>query len=799
MSADRSRRPGGSLSHPGAAFTAIVVIGAVAFTATPAAAAAQSSEEEIELQVRANDIVELANGQKLEGEVVSEKTDEIVFRQIGGIQSTLPRANIRRILPRNPPEKVYSVRVAKHFDATRLDDQLALSRWCLEPGIGLGAQGILHLEEAALLAPERGETYAALLPLYRGRTPGGSSTEIHDRELATCLLGIEAGVAMADLSMHAARLLVALGDPRGAILLLEPLADDPPGDPVVSGAQDLLAGLLVGAGRREEARELIERWLSERSGAAALALWRLRTEWLLEDVAAGVEGAETELEETLRQVIALSPTDGRAYLHRGAFGLLRGDVAAARADFFKAHELGEVGGEAAVTFAICLARGGETDRALELISSTRNSEGVADLMRVVEAYVHENIGERDHAAELLAEAVGFDTAPWQAVVIALQGRARLVPGFPLTREAAAALERFGDNPAAFAELSVLLGDAAWATGRPAEARRWLGYAVAAGRKIPEVLLRLGLAHLADGGDPRRARECLEQGVAERPEDADLRNALGCLEYRAGDLPRAREQFELALRAAGTPADGEAPSPARAYALAALELVDRTLGEEVWTDEFARPDGPQILNNWEKRETFGIAIELRDECVLFSGTQKFQPEGLTKLHRPVDPTTIARVRARIRIPDSSVPARIGLRLARVEGSEEGDGIVVYRDLDGVIAIALLAGGEAEVIRSDADPSAHEGIALVATSWPADGGAHLLELRLPPPEGDEGAAVYLDGVPVIRGIELSRFKGRGITAVAGVSGQADLDRSYRFEVLDFELYRRRPRAESGSTPR
>ena len=72
-------------------------------------------------------------------------------------------------------------------------------------------------------------------------------------------------------------------------------------------------------------------YVSGGNTANALALWRLRTEWLLEDVAAGVDGAERELEETLRQVIALSPTDGRAYLHRGAYGLLRGDVAAVKA------------------------------------------------------------------------------------------------------------------------------------------------------------------------------------------------------------------------------------------------------------------------------------------------------------------------------------------------------------------------------------------------------------------------------------------------------------------------------------
>jgi len=766
--------------------------------AAPAPLLAQSEEED--LQVRPHDIVELANGQRLEGEVVSERGDVVVFRQVGGIQSDLARANIRRILPRNPPEKVYATRRARGFDPKNLEHQLALSRWCLEPGVELTASAILHLEEAALLDPGRRETYEALLPLYRARTPASAGSAESDREIATCLLGVGAGVDLPLLGAHAARLLVALGDTRAAILLLEPLGDAPADDPAVAAGQDLLAGLLVAAGRSDDARALVERWLEVRTGAAALPLWRLRSEWLLEDVAAGVEGAAGALEENIDRILAASPDDGRAYLHRGTLALLRGDLAASRAAYQRAFTLEENTAEPAVTYALQFARSGEFDPALELLRGVRNSPAVADLQPLVEAYVRENLAERETAVELLERATEVASATWQTWVISLQGRARLVEGFPLEREAAKALERFGDDPAAFAELSVLLGDAAYASGRSADARRWLGYAVSAGRAIPEVLLRLGLAHLEEGGDPRRARECLEQAVAADPDDADVRNALGCLEYRAGDLARARAHFEAALRAAPAPSEDGAPLPAaRGYALAALELVERTLGEEAWIDEFSRPDGPQILNNWEKRETFGITIELRDGAVRFAGTQQFQPDGLTKLHRPVDATNLARVRARLQIPAAGTPARIGLRLSRLEGSEEGDGIVVYRDLDGVIAAALIVGGEAEVIRSDAPAAEHEGLELVPTAWPSDGAPHLLELRLPRSDEDPGAAVYLDGSLVMRGLELTRFKGRNINAIAGVSGQADLERTYRFDLLDFELFRRKPRSEGGATNR
>ncbi len=746
------------------------------------------------LQIREYDVIELLNGRKLEGTILEDRIDAIVFREKSGIQSRFARSEIRgEPLRKNPPADVYALRRKSYFDRDSIEDQKSLAQWCLD--VGLTPEGILHLEESTRLNPNFGETYDLLLDLYRSRSEAERSITQLDRELAASLRAVEA-LGRPEWRIHAANLLVSLGDKTGeyaGLLLLEPLGSLGPGDPYVETGQDLYVSLLAEVGREEEARRLVDRWLEARGGTNSLVLWRLRARWLLEDVAAGIDEAGELLDEVLSQILAADPESGKAYLYRGSLDMLRGDPVGARADFQRAFELGEVGAEAAVTYALNFAREGNASLALELIGNARSASSVEDLVKVVEAYVMENTGESEVAALLLEEGVNLPNSTWQSWVVSLQGRSRFSEDFPLDREIERALERFSNNPAAFAELSLLRGDRALATGAVAEARRWLGYAVAAGRDLPEVLLRLGLSHLEEGGDLRTARACLEAAALEGLENVDLNNALGCLEYREGNLTAARRHFSATLRLTPAEAEGE-PIPARQYATAALEQIDRAEGEEVWTDSFDRPDGPQILNKWEKSETFGIRLGIRDGAVQFNGTQKFQSEGLTRLTRTVDGSTLARVRAQLKISPGT-RARIGLRLSRRVGSGEEEGIVVFRDLDGMLCAAINNSEDPIVIRSDTGSEGVSGLTLNPTRWPEDGEPHWLEIRMPRPEDpDPSISVYLDGKLVMRGIEAPQVRRRGEITV-GVSGQAVLDQSYRFDVLEFEIFRTRPKTERG----
>ena len=544
--------------------------------------------------------------------------------------------------------------------------------------------------------------------------------------------------------------------------------------------------------------------MADSSRSSLLSLQRLSSEWLLADVAAGMEGAAKELETALDEILDQDPDDGLAHLWRGSLAMLEGDTQGAERSFARAFELGQIGGVAIATRALNFAFAADPNKALEAISMARSSSGVAELVKQVEAYAQENLGDGELAAAILKEITDLDAPQWQSWVLSIQGRDRLEESFLFDREIERALAAVGSNEAAFAELALLRGDRALSEGRAADARRWLGYARSAGRDLPEVLLRVGLAHLAEGGNLRVAREALTAASVAAPGNADVQNALGCLEYRTGALELARDRFQLVVDLVPTPSkeeDGKV-SAARVYAIAALEQIDRALGEEVWVDEFDRENGPQVLNNWEKHETYGINIEIRDEAVLFEGTQAFEPNGLTKLVRPIDSSQLARLRALLVI-EPRARGRIGLRLAREEGGDEGEGLVVFRDLDGMIAVALNSSDPDEepmVIRSDGSGEGldndHE---IVPTEWPNDGEAHWLELRLPREELDEStASVYLDGALVFRGIPVPRLSRRGSTIV-GVSVQADLDRRMRLGVEQIEIFRRRPKIERGGANR
>ena len=750
------------------------------------------------LQIREFDVIVLNNGKRFEGEISEDRPDVLVFRDKRGIISRFPADQIKERFLKNPPERVYDLRKRRYFDEDSVLDQRALAEWCLGGEANLIAEGIFHFEEAARLAPTEGDLYDTLLALYRSRPESDRDADALDREVATSYRGVEGGFGGAELRLHAGELFALTGDPVGAVRILSPFAEQDASSPAVESGQDQLAGLLDDIGRRDEARRLVDQFLADPNRTSKTSLRRFSAEWLLADVAASVPGAAREFETMIEELLDTSPNDGKAHLWRGCFAMLQGDQDGARAALKRAFELGEVGAEAALTIALNFARSGDPDKALELVEMARPAN-VLELVHQVEAYTQENLGDAEYAAALWREAMQMEGASWQTWVIGLQARSRLEENFAFEREVRRALEKVGSNAAAFAELSLLIGDRALASGDGEDARRWLEYARGSDRDLPEVLLRVGLAHLAEGGDLRIARKALTDAIEMAPDNPDLQNAFGCLEYRSGNLLLARDRFSLVTSLVPAATDEQEDAPSRLYALSALEQIDRTLGEEVWVDEFLRPDGPQVLNNWEKQETYGITIELRGGNVRFGGTQQFESDGLTKLTRNVDGSTLARVRGELTISPAT-RARIGIRLAESEGGGEGNGIVVFRDLDGTIAVALNSSEESQVIRSDGSGENLEpDHTIIPTKWPNDGKPHWLELRLPRESaGESSASVYLDGQLVMSGIIAPRLRSRGSTVV-GVSGQAELTRNYNFEVSQFEVFRRVPRSERNSSNR
>ncbi|MFQ5653356.1 MAG: tetratricopeptide repeat protein [Planctomycetota bacterium] len=770
------------------------------------------------LEIRPFDRVVLENGNTIEGEIIDENEIRLVILTPSGIQSAHRLEEIRRILRRNPPRKVYDYRRTHGFDATRFEDQLELGEWCAGRDVGLVDEAVHHLEIATRLRPGEAEAYGLLLGGLYDALPREvrSSPERRDAEIGVCLRGMRAGLSDPRLPHRAARILETTGGREGAIRLLKKLASG--GDAAREQAPEIfeegeerLARLLEEEGRRDEARALVRDVLKRRDGRGALPFLELRARWLLEDVARGEEGAPALLDDTISQILEIDRGHGVAYMLRGCARMLREDFAGADGDFKRAFSGGVVGGEASITIALNLARRGSFEKAREMLRSSRNVVSLRVLHRLVDAYLRENRGDDDEALRLLEEAVEMEEAPWQAWILQLQTRERLRPGGSVEEEAMRFLARHGDNPVAFAECAVLLGDVALRRRDGARARRWLDYAAAARPPDAELLLRLGHANLDEGGDLRRARAALEEGLEIAPEDLDLLNAAGCLEYRSGDLVKAREYFESVIeRFPEKEREAAEPPEALAYALRGRAQVDAAVGEESWRDAFDREDGARVLNNWLEKETFGVDVTLWRGAARFAGVQKFQPDGLTILHRPFDPQRLTRMRALIRLGPGAEGARVGLRLE----DESGQGIVFFRDLDGVLAFSLNTSRGAEVVRPESAEDGGEEIGseagddedgadaaqalaeehdLKRIAWPDDDSPHLMEIRI---EGDEqgSVALYLDGARVARRIRLPFRLGKGSIQL-GVSGQADLDKSYRFDVLEFEVFRGLPEGRTG----
>ncbi|MCA8962321.1 MAG: hypothetical protein KDC38_17470, partial [Planctomycetes bacterium] len=438
--------------------------------------------------------------------------------------------------------------------------------------------------------------------------------------------------------------------------------------------------------------------------------------------------------------------------------------------------------------------------ASELLATVRNVQSAQELSKLIAAYIHENRGELDAARELIQGAVAQDGASWQTWLIYLSALDRLQPDTDLRPAAEHFLGMFGHNPVAFSECAILLGDDALGRGDAAEARRWLAYAAETRKDDFELLLRLGVAHLGEGGSLVRARELLTAAQRIDAQDLDLRNALGCLEYRSGNLTAARGWFEGVVGDFSDQDRDLAEPPATlAYAERGLRQIRGCLDEEMWADDFERA-GDRVLNNWTDVQTFGVRVALQSGVVSFDGRQEYEDGGLTILHRPIDMERFSRFRCRIRLSGGADDARVALRL---ESSDGGDGIVFFRDTDGVLAFAQNSRSKAELHRPVspvAESDATQGqerpddpYDMKSIVWEDDHEWHVLELRVNPDRSDQ-AELYFDDQRVARDIKLP---GRGRTGLrVGVSGQAPLGRQLRFEIDDFQIYRARPKREGSS---
>lgn len=745
-----------------------------------------------DLEVRPQDVLELTNGNRFIGKILIERDDFIKFETAGG-STTVQKSDIVRILYSNPPEVVYEKR-RKASDRASYDDQISLADWCLEPGIELRNQAIGHLESAVKLEASRTDAYERLLPLYISREFLTVSEEELNRNLLEeseiLLLGIRSGVDLGgmDLRDGAIRSLIRIGDLDAAVILLEEQASGDRENPKTAQALRRLVVLYDALGRTEDSRNTALQ-LREGGGGSDTEVLLREIRWAAEDRAARIPGSGEKVESLMEDLLAFGEADGKAYLYRGSVRLLEGELAGAEEDFRKAFSAGQVDAVAATTYALSFARKGDFQKALDLLSSSSDSEAVAVDWRLIEAYVLESQGDLSSALRLYEDARGRVGSTWQSSILAISARRRIEPEWDAVPAIQSLMQSDILSPAAFSECCLLLGDVYLQRRQNANARRWLEYAVASGMDSPELRVRLAMAQAGPGGNQDRARELLANVTEEDPGNPDSWNAYAKLLFSTKDFRGCRSALEKCI-ALFSKEEQESPAlemPAPlAWANRSLRLVDRLLGQEYWVDDFRREADSALRNNWDEEESFGINISLVDGMAVFEGSQKFQPDRLTTIKRDLLTPRLAAVSTSLRLLKAESGVRVGLRVE----DQSGGGLGFFREPDGVLGFVLLGDSEPVVIRTDSEELAEE-YDLVPSRWEASPEGHSLEINFSTSDSSSkgNAEIWFDGVRIARDIPYRISRKRGLRA--GVSGQAPLDSGYTLQVEMFEIFRDKPR--------
>ena len=745
-----------------------------------------------DLEVRPQDVLELANGNRFVGKILLERDDFIKFETAGG-STTVQKSDILRILYSNPPEAVYEKR-RKATDRSSYDGQVSLADWCLEPGIELRQQAIGHLESAVKLEPSRSAAYERLLPLYVSREFLTVSEEDLNRNLLAeseiLLLGIRSGVDLGGLDLRdgAIRALIRIGDLEAAVILLEAQASGDREDPKTVQALRRLVVLYDALGRTEDSRNTALQ-LREGGGGSDTEVLLREIRWAAEDRAARVPGSGEKVEALMEDLLAFGEADGKAYLYRGSVRLLEGDLAGAEDDFRKAFSAGEVDAVAATTYALSFARKGDFQKALDLLASAADSDLVPIDWRLIEAYVVESQGDLSSALRLYEDARGRVESTWQSNVLAISARRRIEPEWDAIPAVQGLMQSDILSPAAFSECCLLLGDIYLQRRQNANARRWLEYAVASGMDSPELRVRLAMAQAGPGGNQDRARELLSNVTQEDPENPDSWNAYAKLLFSMKDFRGCRSALENCI-ALFSKEDQESPALEMpgplAWANRSLRQVDRLLGQEYWVDDFRRESDSALRNNWDEEESFGINVSLVDGMAVFEGAQKFQPDRLTTIKRDLLTPRLAAISTSLRLLKADPGVRVGLRVE----DQSGGGLGFFREPDGVLGFVLLGDSEPVVIRTDSEELAEE-YDLVPSRWEVSPEGHSLEINFS--SGDSSskgnAEIWFDGVRIARDVPYRISRKRGLRA--GVSGQAPLDSAYTLQVELFEIFRDKPR--------
>ncbi len=698
----------------------------------------------------------------------------------------------------------------------------ALGLWCRTPHPALdGAppaweHAFGHLIRSVRLNPKLVEVYPHLLDvLAEKRLSGESAPEL---EMEIYLLAETGGFEHAEIEFRKGEIYLEAGLEVDAAARFATLTD------VAAGANHSL--------RRRARWYLSEVHLARGDVDAALELFRPPATLAPEDpesfdlyYVAGRILLETrdparlaESREYLEEARELQPTYAGVAIQLAAIDLLEGKLKEASSQLASYFSRAKTDPEYLIVLGLVYLQQGRYKRAQERFQMAEErlevvAEGardaVASLFHLARGLLADYTADLASAAREYASA--WKTAPWnrrsdlRLVAGLLLARTRLVSGDPdAAREVMDALVRsYPDDPGVFAAYARLVSDLERGKNGPSDrSLRLLDHATRFQGDDAFLRWRYGYA-LMEAGELEAAFTHL---LAARQLDArlpEVHGTLGYYHYRRGELDEAEKSFREVLKltpksvAALAAEEARRLASLRQYAEWGIEQILDVRRLEVWDDTFEREDGGEILRGWIKVENYGVPVQLEKGRVVFSGTQRTRPDGVTKLYREAASKNVERLAVSLRFASGSRSrVRAGIRIESTK-DDTGAGVVFGRSLDGKLSIAVRTSrNEWKDLQPSPKTDKRERGKMFFPAdnivWPGDGKYHRLSIRrADSTKGGKGLDFFFDGREVARNVQLSGITSTRVkTYYVGVSGQTDgLDVSYRFEADDFRIFRKK----------
>lgn len=280
------------------------------------------------------------------------------------------------------------------------------------------------------------------------------------------------------------------------------------------------------------------------------------------------------------------------------------------------------------------------------------------------------------------------------------------------------------------------------------------------------------------GDLALAETALNEARRLSPGLGSARAGLAWWHYASGDPAEAVTLFgEIVddLRSEGR------EGPLSAFAQAQADRIADHDSKEVWRDRFDRANG-RVGNGWTLDQGFGPLIDLADGGVRIQG-QNERP-GRTRIFQSLPPDRFLVFSAELTVGEEAVKTRSGLFISgertRSGGiSQVNAEIVVCRDRDGNLQVRVQQG------QNDDEAVYRE---VVGPEWPI-GQPIRVAIERVGEDLDSEFTLYVDGEPVVAGIECDRLLASRQPVLFGVFSSGDAGRRADVRVDEVRVVRRR----------